>query len=521
MSKARALLDQLARDLETKDEATRAIPEPSPPGQHRRLCVAMSTYDDFDGVYFTIQAIRMYHPEVLDEVSFLVIDNHPEGAAAEDLKGLDQRIPNLRYIPFKGFRSTAARDLLFRIADADIVLCVDSHILLKPGALRSLLDYFDANPESRDLVQGPLLSDDLGYVIGSHFAPTWGAGMYGSWATDERANDESGPAFEIAMQGLGLFACRRDAWPGLNPRFRGFGGEEGYLHEKVRRNGGRALCLPALGWTHRFARPMGPPYRPTWEDRVRNYRIGWGELGWDIAPMEAHFREHLPDAAETTLSETARQVANPFMFFDAIFCLNVDHQVERWDAMQHRFDELDIGWRVERFPAVVTPANHHRGCALSFRAMVAEAKLRGYANILVFEDDAVFIDTTLAIVRDAVADLHGHDWDLMYLGGCVHRQQFPFVDGSSALQVAKNVTCTHAIAINHTAYDRFINELPPEDDAVLDEWMRQYHAVDQYLPRRVKEGAYQALITWPRVATQPALTQYENADLEWRDRYTI
>src|SRR5438105_2796568 len=121
MSKARALLDQLARDLDAKDEATKAIPEPSPPGEHRRLCVAMSTYDDFDGVYFTVQAIRMYHSDVLDALSFLIIDNHPEGAAADDLWGLAERIPNLRYVPFKGFRSTATRDLLFRIADADIV----------------------------------------------------------------------------------------------------------------------------------------------------------------------------------------------------------------------------------------------------------------------------------------------------------------------------------------------------------------------------------------------------------------
>ena len=70
------------------------------------------------------------------------------------------------------------------------------------------------------------------------------------------------------------------------------------------------------------------------------------------------------------------------------------------------------------------------------------SELGGYGNILVFEDDALFIDTTLDIVRDAMADLPGHDWDLMYLGGCVHEQRFPFVDGSAALQVAKNVTCT-------------------------------------------------------------------------------
>jgi hypothetical protein len=521
MSNARRFLDDLSRQLGEQEDARREIPEPSPPGDHRRLCVAMATYDDFDGVYFTVQSIRLHHPEVLDETSFLIIDNHPEGAGADDLKGLDTRIPHLRYVPFRGYRSTAVRDLVFRIADADIVLCVDSHVLFRPGALRALIHHFETQPASRDLVQGPLLGDDLTSVIGSHFAPKWGAGMYGSWDNDDRAKDPEGDAFEIDMQGLGVFACRRDAWPGFNSRFRGFGGEEGYIHEKVRQQGGRVLCLPALGWAHRFSRPHGPPYRPTWEDRVRNYRIGWQEIGWDLAPMETHFRAHLEDTAEGILSQTERQVANPFMFFDAIFCLNVDTQVDRWETMQRRFRMLDIAWRVERFSAIATPGNHHRGCALSWRAMIAEAKQRGHENVLIFEDDAVFIDTTLEIVAQAVVDLHNRPWDLLYLGGCVHARQFPFTDGSAVLQVPTGVTCAHAVAVNHTAYDRLLDELPAGDGVVDDAWFARFQAVDQYLPRRVADGRFEALITWPRVATQPALANYADSDLEWRDRYVI
>jgi hypothetical protein len=59
----------------------------------QRLCVGMATYDDFDGVWFTIQAIRMYHREVLPDRSFLLIDNHPDGAAAPALKALGDWIP--------------------------------------------------------------------------------------------------------------------------------------------------------------------------------------------------------------------------------------------------------------------------------------------------------------------------------------------------------------------------------------------------------------------------------------------
>jgi hypothetical protein len=95
------------------------------------------------------------------------------------------------------------------------------------------------------------------------------------------------------MHGLGLFACRRAAWPGFHPNFRGFGGEEGYIHEKVRQHGGRILCLPFLRWLHRFGRPLGLAYINRWEDRIRNYVIGFGELGLDTTEMESHFAELL------------------------------------------------------------------------------------------------------------------------------------------------------------------------------------------------------------------------------------
>jgi hypothetical protein len=92
------------------------------------------------------------------------------------------------------------------------------------------------------------------------------------------------------MQGMGLFACRRAAWPGFNDAFRGFGGEAGYIHEKFRQAGARTLCLPYLRWMHRFNRPTGIPHRNMIEDRIWNCLIGFDELGLPTAEMEAHFR---------------------------------------------------------------------------------------------------------------------------------------------------------------------------------------------------------------------------------------
>jgi hypothetical protein len=236
--------------------------------------------------------LRLYHPEILDDVNFVVVDNHPDGPCAAPLKQLDSFIPNYRYVPFASRSGTAVRDVVFDEADSEFVLCMDCHILVVSGAIKRLLGHFEANPATQDLLQGPLLYDDT-KKSGSHFHPAWRAGMYGYWESDPRANDPDGAPFEIPMHGLGLFACRRAAWPGFNPQFRGFGGEEGYLHEKFRQAGGRTLCLPFLRWIHRFNRPLGPPYRNTWTDRMRNYVIGFREVGWPTDPLVEHFRELL------------------------------------------------------------------------------------------------------------------------------------------------------------------------------------------------------------------------------------
>ena len=232
----------------------------------------------------------------MEDVEFLVIDNHPDGPCGEPLKNLEHHIPNYRYVPESSRRGTAVRDHVIAEASGKFVLCLDCHVFVVPGALGRLIDYLDAHSDTSDLLQGPLLYDDLA-TVSTHFHPEWRAGMFGQWALDERGKDPEAEPFEIPMQGLGLFACRKSAWPGFNPEFRGFGGEEGYIHEKFRQRGAKTICLPFLRWMHRFNRPMGLHYTNTWEDRIRNYAIGWRELGLPTDRMESHFVELL--GAET------------------------------------------------------------------------------------------------------------------------------------------------------------------------------------------------------------------------------
>ena len=93
--------------------------------------------------------------------------------------------------------------------------------------------------------------------------------MWGIWATDPRGVDPEGEPFEIPMQGMGVFSCRKEAWLGFNPAFRGFGGEEGYIHEKFRQARSAAACAcPGCAGGIASAGPSGVPYRLTVEDKL-------------------------------------------------------------------------------------------------------------------------------------------------------------------------------------------------------------------------------------------------------------
>lgn len=312
-----------------------------------KLTIGMCCFDDFEGVYWSIQAIRLYHPEVLSEVEFLVLDNNPDSAQGQAVERFSKWVKQpIRYIQVKESAGTALRSRIFDLAQTPYVLCMDSHVMLIPGSLRQLINGMEAGMDGGNLLQGPMLGDNL-EVMATHMAYVWRSGMLGIWAIawrcqcghvfqtskredgavnwlecqtlmiPHRAKEEclcgksypvvhwegheihleqsgferaiDGSPFEIPAQGLGLFACRKDAWLGFHPEFRHFGGEECYIHEKYRQAGSTTICLPFLKWLHRFERPNGVPYTAPWESRIMNYLLGHRELGWEPALVLEHF----------------------------------------------------------------------------------------------------------------------------------------------------------------------------------------------------------------------------------------
>lgn len=249
------------------------------------LTIGMAAYDDFDGVYFTLQALSLYHPRM----PLIVIETTPEA---------DDRVKNAtlavggRYFHRPELKGTAPpRAELFKLAETPWVCCIDSHVLFEAGAVQAMLDYAKAHPDSRDLIQGPMVGDD-GRGRLTHWQQNNDSALWGVWDSDPRWHGSE--PFDIPMQGLGHFLMRKEAWPGFHPLHRGFGGEEGYIHEKARQRGGRTLCHPAMGWRHRFR--SGPaPYSATVDDHTWNLLVGHRELGIEAEEqILLHFGKRLP-----------------------------------------------------------------------------------------------------------------------------------------------------------------------------------------------------------------------------------
>lgn len=366
------------------------------------LTIGMATYDDFDGVYFTIQSLRMHHLEIMSKCEIIVIDNNPNGQHGAAVRGVighcnasQPQFP-ARYIPFADSVGTSAtRDRVFKEARGKFVLCTDCHVLFWKESLFRFIQYLEDHPDETSIMHGPLMYDDL-KNCSTHFNDQWRSEMWGTWGaawTDSQGNnftciDQNGKVqtvhlidgktpiqltglpeigwagherrlmefgcrqigreinekpFDIPGQGLGVFACSKEHWPGFNPDARGFGGEELYVHKKHRERGHRVILLPFLRWLHRFARPAGVKYPLTLWNKVRNYVLEFQEMGWDLEEVYNHF---VRDSKRMTEAEWCYLVADAK---NRVVQPDKSYFLTQYDSMEKIFNKVKT-----EFPNAVT-----------------------------------------------------------------------------------------------------------------------------------------------------------------------
>jgi hypothetical protein len=266
------------------------------------LTISMATFDDFDGVFFSVQSIRM-HQDLPEETEFLILDNNPDSAHGKQLKHFAKDVPGMRVVDVTDRKSSFVKYDAFKLAKGDIILGLDCHVLLQTGFIKAMMEYWSWNAKSKNMLTGPLIYDSL-KATSEQINPVWRGHDFGIWG-DNKEGMKSGEPFEIPAQGMGCFSFVRANAPEINQGFRGFGGEEWYMAEKVRRNGGVVVCHPKMGWNHRFNWPIRT-FPLTIEDKLHNYYTGWLEIYGNINhPMMVEMTKHWVSQVGEDIVKTA------------------------------------------------------------------------------------------------------------------------------------------------------------------------------------------------------------------------
>ena len=170
-------------------------------------------------------------------------------------------------------------------------------------------------------------------------------------------------------------------------------------------------------------------------------------------------------------------------YFSKLYVINLDRRRDRYDKVVTEFKKINAN--VERVSGIDgrTLPNAEKlnikqracfGLTSTHYKIIKEAQLKGFENILIFEDDVMFVDDLNQKFNEKIEFLP-EDWDLLYLGGnhILGNDGFELITGDKDFKVTKenykslnyelsrtpNTWCAHAIAINSKFYDKVLSQI--------------------------------------------------------------
>jgi GR25 family glycosyltransferase involved in LPS biosynthesis len=139
-----------------------------------------------------------------------------------------------------------------------------------------------------------------------------------------------------------------------------------------------------------------------------------------------------------------------FKLFKKAFYINLDKRKDRRDYIEEQLGK--IGLDAERFPGVESSEtiSGHRGCRLSHLTIIRKALDENIGNVLIIEDDCVFIDgfnEKCDLVINNMINVSPR-WDLLffYFYQCCNHSRFKNI--SPNLRLIQSTLGTHFYGIN-------------------------------------------------------------------------
>lgn len=215
-------------------------------------------------------------------------------------------------------------------------------------------------------------------------------------------------------------------------------------------------------------------------------------------------------------------------YFTKIYCINLDKRPDKYNLCLSEFKKLNI--EVERISAIdgnsiyklglCTTAGAY-GLLLTNIRILENAILNNYSNILILEDDVLFINNFYEIFNERINSLPD-DWDLFYLGGnnMFEIGKFNLVTGDKDFVVKKEnyktlnhelckttwTQTTHAVAINSKFYPVLLNFIKSVNCTL---------PIDR-ICCMLQQNGYNAYTFLPSLALQrPSFSDIENGFLDY------
>ncbi len=149
-------------------------------------------------------------------------------------------------------------------------------------------------------------------------------------------------------------------------------------------------------------------------------------------------------------------MSNPFDFFDAMYCINLDSRPDRWETVQAEFKKLGIQDRVERVPGVLNKLEGHKGCRDAQINCIKKAKESGLENIFIFEDDVLVLETDMTYYEKLIDALKNtREWHMFFLSATIWRTPAVYND---YLFYAERLLALHAYAVHSSMFDSILKD---------------------------------------------------------------
>ena len=169
-------------------------------------------------------------------------------------------------------------------------------------------------------------------------------------------------------------------------------------------------------------------------------------------------------------------------FFDDVYYINLDSRIDRREKFESQSKMLGIP--SNRFSAITPKEGEYQvhetydnendrithkfkvGCGLSHKAIVRLAKERNLENVLIFEDDCIFLDSYKDDIVTYVNELKTlKEWDLFYIGGSP-ANECKRINNTKHLYRTEGMYGAHAYALNRSFYDVILKSFNPINDII-------------------------------------------------------